>query len=183
MADTVKGHGRIVTVMAVACTPPLLLQGLDYIDMTGCPAAADKYAKALAKLLEALEDARAGKVRYRAWFANLRPIDFHGHVREKADGFHGRHWLSQDIARWRDSGATQSLLILGDARNNYRATGAQTLKRLVARARHAYWLNPEPQAYWGSGDSATGAYEELIEMVEVRNAVQLEEFVQRLLPT
>ncbi|MDX6220788.1 MAG: uncharacterized protein QOJ48_2469, partial [Frankiales bacterium] len=59
---------------------------------------------------------------------------------------------------------------------------AQTLKRLVARARHAYWLNPEPSAYWGSGDSATQAYGELIEMVEVRNAVQLEEFVQRLLP-
>jgi len=28
----------------------------------------------------------------------------------------------------------------------------------------------------------TGAYEDLLEMVEVRNAVQLEEFVQRLLP-
>ncbi len=27
MADTVKGHGRIVPVLAVACTPPLLLQG------------------------------------------------------------------------------------------------------------------------------------------------------------
>ncbi len=79
-------------------------------------------------------------------------------------------------------GPRTSLLILGDARNNYRATGAQTLKKLVARSRHAYWLNPEPQAYWGSGDSVTGAYEDLIEMVEVRNAVQLEEFVQRLLP-
>jgi uncharacterized protein with von Willebrand factor type A (vWA) domain len=79
-------------------------------------------------------------------------------------------------------GPRTSLLILGDARNNYRATGSQTLKQLVARARHAYWLNPEPSAYWGSGDSATGAYEDLIEMVEVRNAVQLEDFVQRLLP-
>jgi uncharacterized protein with von Willebrand factor type A (vWA) domain len=79
-------------------------------------------------------------------------------------------------------GPRTSLLILGDARNNYRATGAQTLKKLVARSRHAYWLNPEPAAYWGSGDSATNAYSELIEMVEVRNAVQLEEFVQRLLP-
>ena len=79
-------------------------------------------------------------------------------------------------------GPRTSLLILGDARNNYRATGAATLRHLVAKARHAYWLNPEPSAYWGSGDSATGAYEDLIEMVEVRNAVQLEDFVQRLLP-
>jgi uncharacterized protein with von Willebrand factor type A (vWA) domain len=79
-------------------------------------------------------------------------------------------------------GPRTSLLILGDARNNYRATGSQTLKQLVQRSRHAYWLNPEPSAYWGSGDSATGAYEDLIEMVEVRNAVQLEDFVQRILP-
>ena len=79
-------------------------------------------------------------------------------------------------------GPRTSLLILGDGRNNYRATGAQTLKKLVARSRHAYWLNPEPAAYWGSGDSATSAYEDIIEMVECRNAVQLEEFVQRLLP-
>ncbi|HUR52450.1 MAG TPA: VWA domain-containing protein [Mycobacteriales bacterium] len=79
-------------------------------------------------------------------------------------------------------GPRTSLLILGDARNNYRATGAQTLKMLVQRARHAYWLNPEPEAYWGTGDSATRAYAEVIEMVECRNAVQLEEFVQKLLP-
>jgi uncharacterized protein with von Willebrand factor type A (vWA) domain len=79
-------------------------------------------------------------------------------------------------------GPRTSLLILGDARNNYRATGSQTLKKLVQRSRHAYWLNPEPSAYWGSGDSATGAYEALIEMVEVRNAVQLEDFIQKLLP-
>ena len=58
-----------------------------------------------------------------------------------------------------------------------------TLRSLVSRSRHAYWLNPEPRAYWGSGDSATTAYADVIEMVEVRNAVQLEQFVQRLLPT
>jgi hypothetical protein len=74
------------------------------------------------------------------------------------------------------------LLILGDARNNYRATGAHTLRQLVQRSRHAYWLNPEPAAYWASGDSATAQYADVIDMVEVRNAVQLEEFVQRLLP-
>ncbi|MCW2665732.1 MAG: hypothetical protein JWN57_694 [Frankiales bacterium] len=79
-------------------------------------------------------------------------------------------------------GPRTSLLILGDARNNYRATGAQTLKGLVQRARHAYWLNPEPAAYWGSGDSATQPYADVIEMVECRNALQLQEFVRDLLP-
>ncbi len=80
-------------------------------------------------------------------------------------------------------GPRTSLLILGDARNNYRATGQSTLKSLVQRSRHAYWLNPEPHAYWATGDSATAAYGEVIEMVEVRNAAQLSEFVTRILPS
>ena len=80
-------------------------------------------------------------------------------------------------------GPRTSLLVLGDARNNYRASALPTLRALVQRSRHAYWLNPEPRAYWGSGDRATSVYGEVIEMVEVRNAVQLEDFVQRLLPT
>ncbi|MFL6239217.1 MAG: vWA domain-containing protein [Actinomycetes bacterium] len=75
-----------------------------------------------------------------------------------------------------------SLLVLGDARNNYRATGLPTLKRLVTEARHAYWLNPEPRTYWGQGDSATRAYADVVEMVECRNAAQLQEFIERLLP-
>ena len=94
------------------------------------------------------------------------------------------HSLETFAADYPDAvGPRTSLLILGDARNNYRATGLPVLRSLVARARHAYWLNPEPRAYWGSGDSATTAYADVVEMVEVRNAVQLEAFVKRLLPT
>jgi len=93
------------------------------------------------------------------------------------------HSLEEFATRYPDAvGPRTSLLILGDARNNYRATGLATLRRLVQQSRHAYWLNPEPKAYWSSGDSVVSQYAEAIEMVEVRNAVQLEEFVQRLLP-
>ncbi len=93
------------------------------------------------------------------------------------------HSLEEFATRYPDAvGPRTSLLILGDARNNYRATGLATLRQLVQRSRHAYWLNPEPKAYWGSGDSATTQYAESIEMVEVRNAVQLEAFVSTLLP-
>ncbi len=94
------------------------------------------------------------------------------------------HSIEKFAADYPDAvGPRTSLLILGDGRNNYRATGVHTLRSLVSRSRHAYWLNPEPAAYWGSGDSATTAYADAIEMVEVRNAVQLEDFVQRLLPS
>jgi len=81
-------------------------------------------------------------------------------------------------------GPKTSLLVLGDARNNYRATAVTPFRRLCQQARHAYWLNPEPRSYWGSGDSATKAYGDIVdEMVECRNVEQLEAFIERLLPT
>ncbi len=81
-------------------------------------------------------------------------------------------------------GPRTSLLILGDARNNYRATSATVFRQLCAQARHSFWLNPEPRAYWGSGDSASEIYAELVdEMVECRNIDQLQQFIERLLPS
>jgi len=76
-----------------------------------------------------------------------------------------------------------SLLILGDARSNYRALSLSALRTSVHHARHAYWLNPEPRQYWGSGDSAAASYSDVVPMIECRNAAQLEEFVEALLPT
>src|SRR3712207_774664 len=75
-------------------------------------------------------------------------------------------------------GPRTSLLVLGDARNNYRATGAAALAAVAKRAKHAYWLNPEPRMYWDTGDSAVAAYAAVVdEMVECRNAEQLQAFV------
>jgi uncharacterized protein with von Willebrand factor type A (vWA) domain len=85
--------------------------------------------------------------------------------------------------RWPDAvGPDTSLLILGDARNNYRAAGLPTLRRLAEQARHAYWLNPEPRRQWGSGDSLAPLYAQVVPMVECRNARQLAAFVGDLLP-
>jgi uncharacterized protein len=79
-------------------------------------------------------------------------------------------------------GPKTSLLVLGDARTNYRDPGIALLKGLVDRSRHAYWLNPEPRREWGSGDSVAYRYGEVVEMVECRNVAQLTDFVGRLLP-
>ncbi|MFJ4650709.1 VWA domain-containing protein [Nocardia sp. NPDC088792] len=75
-----------------------------------------------------------------------------------------------------------SLLILGDGRTNYRDPALGTLKRLVDTAKHAYWLNPEAEKMWGTGDSAAQRYADIIEMHECRNARQLTTVVGRLLP-
>ncbi|APB00794.1 hypothetical protein NS506_06763 [Nocardia seriolae] len=75
-----------------------------------------------------------------------------------------------------------SLLILGDARTNYRDPALDTLRHLVATAKHAYWLNPEAEKMWGTGDSAADRYADIIEMHECRSARQLTTVVGRLLP-
>jgi len=77
-----------------------------------------------------------------------------------------------------DVGPKTTLLILGDARTNYRPSRAEVLKDLAARARHSYWLNPEPRGDWDSGDSVATNYAECVDaMVEVRNLRQLEDFI------
>jgi hypothetical protein len=85
--------------------------------------------------------------------------------------------------QWSDAVTPKtSLLVLGDARTNYRAPALPALRSVVRQARHAFWLNPEPRQYWASGDSAAAAYGEVMPMVECRNVAQLQEFVEGLLP-
>ena len=73
------------------------------------------------------------------------------------------------------------MLLLGDARNNYHATQSWVIQEIRHRARHVYWLNPEPRAYWDTGDSVVGEYAVYCdEVFECRNLRQLEHFVSEL---
>ena len=84
---------------------------------------------------------------------------------------------------WPDAVTSRtSLLILGDARTNYRDPALGTLRGLADTAKHAYWLNPEAEKMWGTGDSAAERYAEVVEMHECRSARQLTSVVSRLLP-
>jgi uncharacterized protein with von Willebrand factor type A (vWA) domain len=74
-----------------------------------------------------------------------------------------------------------SVLLLGDARNNYHASQAWVVQEIRHRARHVYWLNPEPRSYWGTGDSILDEYAVHCDAVyECRNLRQLEHFVSEL---
>lgn len=74
-----------------------------------------------------------------------------------------------------------NLLILGDGRNNYHAAHSEALRRLASRAKSVMWLNPEPRAYWGSGDSIMDDYAQYCSGVfECRNLRQLKAFVDEL---
>ena len=78
-------------------------------------------------------------------------------------------------------GPKSSLLILGDARSNYSDLSVPVLRELAGAARHSWWLNPEHTRHWDTGDSAAGAYGEVVPMVECRNLTQLGEFVHDIL--
>ena len=81
----------------------------------------------------------------------------------------------------RDVGPKTTVLILGDARNNYHASQSWILKEVQHKARKVYWLNPEPRAYWDTGDSIVGEYGNHCDGVfEVRNLRQLERVVENL---
>lgn len=82
----------------------------------------------------------------------------------------------------KDVSSRTTILILGDARNNFRATGEGALKQLRKAAHKVYWLNPEPMMFWDTGDSAAAGYgPHLDDMIEVRNLRQLEAFIARAL--
>jgi uncharacterized protein with von Willebrand factor type A (vWA) domain len=81
-----------------------------------------------------------------------------------------------------DVSARSTILVLGDARNNFRVPRAEVLKELHGAAKHVYWLNPEPEPYWDTGDSAASAYAAFTDgMFEVRTLRHLEDFVERVL--
>jgi hypothetical protein len=84
--------------------------------------------------------------------------------------------------RWgKEVGPKTTLLLLGDARNNYHASQSWVVKEMQHRARHVYWLNPEPRSYWDTGDSIMGEYTTFCDGVfECRNLRQLERFVDNL---
>ena len=77
--------------------------------------------------------------------------------------------------------ARSTVIIAGDARNNYRDFGPEALAEMARSAEAVYWLNPEPRAYWDTGDSLQSRMSaHCTEVYEVRNLLQLEQFVENL---
>ena len=74
-----------------------------------------------------------------------------------------------------------TVIITGDARNNYRPPRDGVLGDIAEASRALIWLNPEPEAYWDTGDSAMSHYAGHCTSVhEVRTLRQLEQFIENL---
>jgi uncharacterized protein with von Willebrand factor type A (vWA) domain len=74
-----------------------------------------------------------------------------------------------------------TILLLGDARNNYNDPQAWALRLIRERVKGIIWLNPEGQWGWGIGDSVMPMYAPACDVVrECRTIGQLGEVVDNL---
>jgi uncharacterized protein with von Willebrand factor type A (vWA) domain len=75
-----------------------------------------------------------------------------------------------------------TVLILGDARNNYNDPRAWCLRDIHNKAKNVVWLNPENPSAWGFGDSVMDKYLPYCDVAEeCRNLRQLSKIVDSLL--
>lgn len=77
-----------------------------------------------------------------------------------------------------------TVIMLGDARNNYNNPRLDLVQEIKRRSRRIIWLNPEPPTMWGTGDSDMLTYLAAVDAAfEVANLAQLTAAVDRLLTT
>ncbi|MDG1441183.1 MAG: VWA domain-containing protein [Pseudomonadales bacterium] len=75
-----------------------------------------------------------------------------------------------------------TIIILGDARNNYGDSKSEIVKEMYDKAKRVIWLNPEPKSSWTVGDAEMKKYAPCCHQTEVCNSlVHLERVVSNLL--
>jgi hypothetical protein len=97
-------------------------------------------------------------------------VDGHSDYGHAFETWHRRHYA--------EITPKTSIILLGDARNNYHASESWVVDEMRKRGRHVYWLDPEPRSYWDTGDSIVSEYGRYCDGVfECRNLRQLQQFV------
>lgn len=75
-----------------------------------------------------------------------------------------------------------TIIILGDARNNYGDPKSEILKEMYDKSKRVIWLNPEPKSSWTVGDAEMKKYAPCCHQTEVCNSLtHLERVVSNLL--
>ena len=64
-----------------------------------------------------------------------------------------------------------TVLILGDARNNYAEAQTGVVKMIYERSKRLIWLNPETPSFWGTGDSEMKKYTPFCSVVKECNTL------------
>jgi len=82
----------------------------------------------------------------------------------------------------KDVNGRTTIIILGDARNNYGNPKSEILREIYERAQRVIWLNPESRSSWGVGDAEMPKYSPSCHQTEVCNSLtHLERVVSNLL--
>jgi len=75
-----------------------------------------------------------------------------------------------------------TVIILGDARNNWQPDGADIFRSIAGLCRRVIWLNPLPGEKWQAGDCIMDSYAPYCGSVrECRNAFQLSQIIRDIL--
>ena len=82
----------------------------------------------------------------------------------------------------KDVNGRTTIIILGDARNNYGNPKSEILREVYERAQRVIWLNPESRSSWAVGDAEMPKYSPSCHQTEVCNSLtHLERVVSNLL--
>ena len=82
----------------------------------------------------------------------------------------------------KDVNGRTTIIILGDARNNYGNPKSEILREIYERAQRVIWLNPESRSSWAVGDAEMPKYSPSCHQTEVCNSLtHLERVVSNLL--
>lgn len=74
-----------------------------------------------------------------------------------------------------------TIIILGDARNNWRPDEREFLKKIKEHVRKILWFNPQPQCAWDTEDSIMSIYAPYCHQIfECRNLKQLENVIETI---
>jgi uncharacterized protein len=65
-----------------------------------------------------------------------------------------------------------TVLVIGDGRNNYNASGVWALKEIRRKARRLLWICPEEERAWGFGDSEMRTYAPVCHQVTVVRSLE-----------
>ena len=75
-----------------------------------------------------------------------------------------------------------TLLVIGDARNNYNREHADYFARMCGEVKKTIWLNPEPAERWDQEDSVMSVYGSLCSQAfECRNLEQLDRVARKII--
>lgn len=120
----------------------------------------------------------------RGWDAGKKIAEILRKTRIWQTGFsdYGSVWRQFEDNYMDVVGSRSTLVILGDARNNYKPGGIDHFARIAGRARRVIWLNPAPAEEWNREDSIISAYAPYCSAVmECRNLDQLERVARNVL--